>query len=120
MLVLFILTFMSLLIIAFFDIITIEQQISTYQIRDLQAMHIADAGIETAVYELRQDSNYSGTGGDVLFPDGSGNSYNVIVVGNTMTSTGTMGSFTRTLEATYTLRGSPAPFTVVIDTWKEL
>ena len=91
------------------------------QIRDLQASIIADAGVETAIFELRQDNAYSGTGGDVEFPSGSGNTYNVTVAGDTITSIGTIdSSFSRTLEVTFALCGSSAPYLVMINTWKEL
>ena len=55
-LVLFTMLFISLLVVAFVDLATIDQQIVTNQVRALEASFIADAGVETAVYELRQDS----------------------------------------------------------------
>lgn len=119
-LALFVLLFLSLLIVVSLDMSTTDQQIATNQIRDMQAIYIADAGIEEAVYQLRQDDEYEGTGGAVEFPSGSGNTYNVTIEeGNIITSVGTVGIFTRTLEAEYLLSGSIAPFTVKIINWKE-
>ncbi|MFQ5951833.1 MAG: hypothetical protein ACE5JK_00285 [Candidatus Omnitrophota bacterium] len=119
-LVLFTLLFISLLVVAFVDLATIDQQIVTNQVRDLQTSFIADAGVETAVYELRQDSGYGGTGGDVEFPAGSGNTYNVTVSGSTITSVGTVSDFSRTIEVDFLIAGAGAPYTVRINTWKEL
>ena len=119
-LALFVLLFMTLLVVVSLDMSTTDQQIATNQIRDVQTTYIADAGVEWAVYQLRQDDTYSGTGGAVEFPTGSGNMYNVTVSGgDTITSTGTIGSFTRTLEVEYSLTGSAVPYTVKITTWKE-
>ena len=112
--------FISLLVVAFVDLATIDQQIVTNQIYDLRTGFIADAGVETAVYELRQDSGYSGTGGNVEFPSGSGNTYNVTVSGSTITSTGTVTDFSRTIEVDFAISGASAPYTVRINTWKEI
>ena len=119
-LALFTMLFISLIVVAFLDIATIDQQIATNQIRDSQAGFIADAGVETAVYELRLDNTYNGTVGDVEFPSGSGNTYNVDIDGNTITSTGTVGDFSQTVEADFSIRGSSPPYTVKINSWKEL
>jgi type II secretory pathway component PulK len=119
-LVLFTMLFISLLVVAFVDLATIDQQIVTNQVRDLQAGFISDAGVETAVYELRQDSGYSGTGGNVEFPSGSGNTYNVAVSGSTITSTGTVSDFSRTIEVDFSISGASALYTVRINTWKEI
>lgn len=119
-LVLFTMLFISLLVVAFVDLATIDQQIVTNQVRDLQAGFIADAGVETAVYELRQDPGYSGTGGNVEFPSGSGNTYNVTVSGSTITSTGTVTDFSRTIEVDFSITGASVPYTVRINTWKEI
>lgn len=119
-LALFTLLFLSLLVVVTLDMSTTDQQIVTNQIKDMQATYIADAGIENSVYQLRQNSSYTGTGGAVEFPIGSGNTYNVTVSGgDTIISTGTVGTFTRKLEAKYSLSGSSAPYTVRIIRWKE-
>lgn len=121
-LALFSLLFISLLVVAFLDMTTIEQQIVTNRLRDLESTFIADAGVETAVFELRQNKGYNGTGGPLEFPSGSGNTYDVdvSVSTSTITSTGTVGNFLRKLEVEFSLTGSSPPFTVEIDTWKEL
>ena len=112
--------FISLIVVAFLDIVTIDQKIATNQIWDSQASFIADAGVETAIYELRLDNTYSGTGGDVEFPSGSGDTYNVTVSGSIITSTGTIGDFSRTVEVNFSLTPSSPLHTVKINSWKEL
>jgi Tfp pilus assembly protein PilX len=117
-LALFTLLFISLLVVAFLDMITIDQKITTNQIRDLQASFIADAGVERAIYNLRQDDEHSGTGGDVSGP-APGSAYNVVVSDDTITSTGTFKGFSHTLEVKYKLTESEPLNIVKIDTWKE-
>lgn len=119
-LALFTMLFISLIVVAFLDIATIDQLIATNQIRDSQASFIADAGVETAIYGLRSDNTYPGTVGDVEFPSGSGNTYNVSVSGSTITSIGTVGDFSQTVEVDFSLTGSSPPYTVKINSWKEL
>jgi len=119
-LALFSMAVLSLLVIALLDTITIDWQILGNQQRMLKATFIAYAGVENAIYELRQDDSYSGTGGSVEFPAGSGNTYDVTVSGGTITSTGIVRGQTRTVEAYYSLKGSSDPYKVTVNAWKEL
>ena len=107
------------MVVTFLDIITIDQKITTNQIRDLQASFIADAGIERAIYNLRQDDEYSGTGGDVSGP-APGSTYNVDVDNDTITSTGTFKGFSHILEVGYKLTESEPLNIVKIDSWQEV
>ena len=118
-LAMFTMLFVSVLVVALLDMVTIDQKISTNQIRSLQATYIADAGVEEAIYQLRQDDDWSGTGGDVEFPSGSGNSLNVSVSDTAITSTGTIGDFTKVLNVDFLLSGSSSPYQVLIDKWEE-
>jgi len=54
---LFILLFMSLLVVAFLDFITIEQQIITNNLRSKQATFIAEAGVEAKISQIRYNWN---------------------------------------------------------------
>jgi len=129
-LTLFSLLFISLLIVAFLDTITIDQQIATNQIKDMQASFFADAGIEYAIYKLKNDNSYdtdSNENGDVYPNDddydtdnlGAG-SYKVGIptgtLPKTIISTGTMGTFNRSLEVIIYGSGS----SVRIESWNEL
>ncbi|MBI2870448.1 MAG: hypothetical protein HYY14_01930 [Candidatus Omnitrophica bacterium] len=118
-LAMFTLLFVAMLVIALMNVGGIDQQIATNHIYDVRATYLADAGIETAVYNLRQNSSWSGTGGNVTFPSGSTSYYNVTVSGGTITSSGTVGGYTREIGADYTLSGASAPYTVRLDTWVE-
>ena len=118
-LAIFTMLFVTVLVVALLDMVTIEQKISTNHIRTLQATYIADSGVEEAIYQLRQDDDWSGTGGDVEFPSGSGNSFNVSVSDTTITSTGTVGDFTKALNIDFILSGSSSPYQVLIDKWEK-
>jgi len=119
-LALFTLTFVSLLSVAFLDIVTIDQQITTNYIKGMRSGFLADAGVETAVFELRKNENYTGTGGEVEYPRRSGNTYDVSVSGNTITSTGNVEGFSSTVEAGFILTPGSPRNKVIIDTWEEL
>jgi len=131
-LALFSLLFVSLLVVALVDTITIDQQISTNHIRDTQAGFLADAGVEYAVYKLKDDSSYDtddNLDGDV-YPDdpddydtvtlGSGSCKVGIPVGaalpKTITSTGFAGNFSRSVQAVISGSGS----SVQVNNWREL
>ena len=114
LLALFSLLFISLLVVAFLDTVTIDQQIATNQIKDMQASFLADAGVEYAVYKLKASNSYDTDTLDT-------GSYKVgIPVGGTLpktvTCTGTVGTFNRSLEVVISGTGS----SVKIDNWKEL
>jgi len=118
-LAMFSMLFVSMLVISLLNVGGIGQQIVTNHTYDVRATYIADAGIETGIYELRQDNTYTGTGGLVVFPAGSGSSYSVVVAGGSVLSTGIVGDYTRIVSADYTLTGASAPYTVVLDNWVE-
>ncbi|MBU0570668.1 MAG: hypothetical protein KJ995_00470 [Candidatus Omnitrophica bacterium] len=131
-LALFSLLFVSLLVVALVDTITIDQQISTNHIKDMQAGFLADAGVEYAVYKLKDDNAYDtddNSDGDV-YPDDpddydtvtleTGSCKVGIPVGatlpKTVTCTGSAGSFNRSVQAV--IKGSGS--SVQVDTWHEL
>ena len=121
-LALFTMLFLSLIVVAFLDALTIDQQITTNDIRTLEATYIADAGVEMAVYELRQDETYAGTGGDVEFPAGSGNTYNVTVdpalASQGIVSIGMVGGFSKTIQVGYLIDIRSPYNRVKLDTWE--
>ncbi|MFH1411839.1 MAG: pilus assembly PilX N-terminal domain-containing protein [Candidatus Omnitrophota bacterium] len=130
-LALFSLVFISLLVVVFVDTVTIDQQIVTNSVRDAQAIFLADAGVEYAVYKLKDDSAYdTDTDADGnVYPDdaadfdtdtmGTGE-YKVGIpsgaLPKTVTATGIAGDFTASVEAVISSSGS----SVKIDTWREL
>jgi len=109
-LAMFAMLFVSLLVVAFLDMATIDQQITTNTIRGLQAQYLADAGVETAVYNLRTNSS-SGINGTVA------SGYNYTVTNNytsgIINSTGQAWGFSCNVSANYTKSGN----TVNINNW---
>jgi len=109
-LAMFAMLFVALLVTAFLDMATIDQQITTNTIRGLQAQYLADAGVETAVYNLRTNSS-SGINGTVA------SGYNYTVTGNysggIINSTGQAWGFSCNVSANYTKSGN----TVNINNW---
>jgi len=130
-LTLFSLLFISLLVVAFLDTVTIDQQIATNQIKDMQAIFLADAGIEYAVYKLKNDNSYdTDTDGDGdVYPDDASDfdtdtlntgSYKIGIPAGTLPKTvictGSVGTFDRSLEVIINGSGS----SVRIESWNEL
>ena len=116
---------LSILTIGSLQMLTANIQISNNHIKDMQALYIADAGIEDAIDRLRDDPNWDAGLTDVEFPPGSGNTYTVTIDNSgypsvIITSTGKVSDFQRTLEAQIDISGSSAPYSVTTVYWKEL
>lgn len=106
-----------LLTISAFEMVTVNAQIADNHIRDLQALYIADAGIEDAIWRIR-----TGTSGNFLYYDiscGDGN-YDYKVIGNKIASRGEIYGSSRAILAEYEVIGMSIPYTVLIDSWKEI
>ena len=125
-LALFSMLFISLIVVAFLDIATIDQLIATNQIRDAQTTYIVDAGIEYKIYQIRWlPPRIWRRTLNAEFPAGSGNTYSVSVDASgfpvvILTSVGTVGDFQRTIEVGVAASGTPLSYTVIIDYWKEI
>ncbi|MFQ6044171.1 MAG: PilX N-terminal domain-containing pilus assembly protein [Candidatus Poribacteria bacterium] len=124
-LVLLILMVMSVLIIGALDLLTTDLKIIGNHLHDIQATYIADAGIEDAICELRQDVYWSVGFVNKEFPSGSGNIYTVTVDNSsyplvTITSTSNVSGFQRTIEAQLEIDDSLTPPYVKVIYWKEL
>lgn len=122
---LIIMSMLSLLTIASFDMLSINVQIAGNHERELKAKYIADAGVEDAIDRLRDNPLWDAGLADIEFPTGSGNTYTVAIDNSeypsiTITSTGTMSSFQRSLEVQVGVTGSSAPYTVKTVYWKEI
>lgn len=129
LLTLFIILLMSILVIGYLEIAATETQIMRNHKLSTQALYIAEAGIEDAIYTLRQTGNHNWDTGftDKIFPAGSSSSYTVTIDNSddpniVIVSTGTVpGAFQRRIEVEITLSGPPssAPYPVNINYWKE-
>ena len=124
LLALFTLLLVSLLVVAFYEVTTIDLQITSNHLKKNQALYIADAGIEYAISRLRNSRLDFSQG--IEFPSGSGNNYNVNVTslgisGKIILSTGTLvsGQAVR-LEAKVSVLGANPPYRVKIIYWREL
>jgi Tfp pilus assembly protein PilX len=121
---------LSLLTINSFELLTSSIRISRNHKDDIQALYVAEAGIEDAIIQLRGNRNW--TAGFVE-KDFDGNKYTVVVtvvetVGTdnlviTLLSTGKAGNFQRTLEAQVKIIGteefSPLEYSVAVLYWIE-
>jgi Tfp pilus assembly protein PilX len=124
---LYAITIMSLLFIGVLWLVTTDLQISTNYLYYEQALFLADAGIEDALTQLRQNHLWSAGFSNVEFPAGSGNYYTVTVTNNypvvVLNSTGTVRTnFVRQVAASVNVTGPPAasPYVVRVDYWREL
>lgn len=122
LLALFTLVIVSLLVVAFLELITTDLQIVNNHLVRNQALYLADAGIEYGISQLRINGkqNFS-----VIrdLPSGSGNTYNVNYSSTSgiITSTGTLTSGEQVrLEARVSVVGSPPNYKVKIIYYREL
>jgi Tfp pilus assembly protein PilX len=127
-LALILMTLIFLLTLSAFEMVTVNTQIADNQIRDLQALYVAEAGIDDAIYQLRYET-YPATITDINGSCGPGNytakstvidnkryridSDGTIIYSSTRTST-------RTIRAVIRLYGQDVPYTVVITSWEEI
>ena len=122
---LIVMTMRSLLTISSLEMLTLNVQITNNHIYDLQAMCIADAGLEDAIDRLRDDPNWDMGLTDVEFPAGSGNTYTVSIDNSgypfmVITSTGTVSNFQRSLEIQIRVTGSSPPYSIRTIYWKNI
>ena len=122
---LIVMSMLALLTVSSLDMLTINVQIAGNHAHELQALYIADAGIEDAIDRLRDDPNWNTGLQNVELPAGSGNSYTVVIDNSgypsvIITSTGTAANFQRSLEAEVKITGSSAPYSITITYWKEI
>ena len=125
---LIVMTMLSMLTISSLEMLTISVQISGNHVHDLQALYIADAGVEHAISMLRTNPTVpSGIYGPVEFPVSSGNTYTMTIANSylsdgtaNITSTGTVSNFQRALVVMVEITGSSSPYSVGTTYWKEI
>ena len=75
----FLIAIFAIFVIGFLETVTTDKQISTNHLRNVQAMYIADAGIEACIYRLLAGGN--GAIARTEFPDTEAdNSYYTVTV----------------------------------------
>ncbi|MFH0731529.1 MAG: hypothetical protein V2A72_01230 [Candidatus Omnitrophota bacterium] len=129
LLVVFIILVMTVLVIGYLQAATTETEIMRNHKMSTQALYIAEAGIEDAIYTIRQTGNSQWDAGfqNKEFPAGSGNTYTVVVDNSNypsviITSVATVSStYQRGVEAEIAVSGPPtsAPYPVSMNYWKE-
>jgi Tfp pilus assembly protein PilX len=121
-LALILMTLIFLLTLSAFEMVTVNTQIADNQIRDLQALYVADAGIDHAICELRIGTtlaNKSCVDGNYLVVIDPTPASNITEYSIASTATMTNGA-TRSVIAEVKRFGSPSSYTVVITSWKEI
>ena len=112
LIVVFVIAFLSALAMGMLQMNTEEIQIVQNQIFSAEAFATAEAGLNDAFNELRDDSSWNAGFTDKAF---NGGSYTVDVNSLTITSTGTSPQgFTSRVEADITI-GSSSPYVIRID-----
>lgn len=122
---LIVMTMVSMLTIGSLEMLTLNVQIANNHIHDLQALYIADAGVEDAIDRLRDNPGWSTGLTDEEFPAGSGNTYTVTIDNSgspaiVITSTGMVADFQRSIEVQVEVAGSSAPYSIRTTYWKEI
>lgn len=123
LLALFIMMLASLLVISFVELTTTDLQITDNLYRRDQALYLADAGVEYAIYALQGNKNWKRSNKPIELPGGSGGTYDVTYdnENGTITSTGLLSSGQSvTLEANVSVTGVKSPYKVSIIYWREL
>jgi hypothetical protein len=124
LLTVFAIAFVAVLITAFLQVSTTDLQIVRNHQYSTRALYVAEAGIEDAIYELRQDNTWDSGFTDKAF---GGDAYTVAVSNNypivVIDSTSTVdGGFQRQIQVQVTISGppSPTPYPVAVNYWKEI
>lgn len=120
----FLVTFSTLFVGALLRSHTSDLQIARNHIGSMKALFVADAGIEDAIAELRNNFSWSSGFSNKTFPAGSGSHYSVSVTNNhpkvVITSIGTADGFVRTIEIELNIVETTAPYPVRVIYWKEV
>jgi type II secretory pathway component PulK len=121
-LAMFILVFIAILVVAFLELLTSDLVIANNHLGRLQALYIADAGVEHAISLLRASGNQQINTGSITFP-GPGSSYTVTKspTSRIIQSVGQVGTnkFTATIQARVSIQGIGSPYTVRIVSFQE-
>ena len=110
----------SLVVVAFFVLSTIDLQITTNHYLKKEALYIADAGVEYAISLLKNSK--SSISQSVQFPGGSGHYYDVtyLTSDSTITSVGRLASGERITLAVKVAVVGNVPYTVKVISWREV
>ena len=114
MMVVFVVAFLATIVMAILEMNTEEIQLMQNQVYAAEALAQAEAGLNDALYEIRNDSSWTTGFTAKSFNNGT---YTVTVSGGTIESTGTTGqSYVAKVSADVTIAASGPPHVVRIDT----
>jgi Tfp pilus assembly protein PilX len=115
LIVIFVIALLSALVMGMLQMNTEELQLVRNHIYAVQALAIAEAGLNDALSEIRSNSSWTTGFTDKAF---NGGSYTVDVNDSTITSTGTSSqSFVAKVEADVTV-GTSSPYVIRIDNFR--
>ena len=126
LLVIFAMAFIALLAVAVLDVAATDLGILRNHMNGLKALYAAEAGLNTAIANLRQDKSASGTAGGSVSVAGVSCQYNASIENTfpvvTVTSTGKAAGFVRTIRARLVVAGKPftGTYPVRIVWWREV
>ena len=128
-LAMFILVFIAMLVVAFLNLITSDIAITSNHLGRLQALYIAEAGVEHAISQLRANGDQSLNLGPITFPSGSTSSYTVTypksstppIETRLIVSTGQVDNdkFRASIETQVSIEGASSPYTIKIVSFQE-
>jgi Tfp pilus assembly protein PilX len=114
--VVFVVALLSALVMGMLQMNTEEIQLMQNHIYTAEALAIAEAGLNDALAQIREDSSWADGFDDKPFNDGF---YDVTVDGSTITATGTTSQgFVAEVEAEITVAASGPPYVIRIDSLK--
>ena len=114
MMVVFVIAFLSTVVMAILEMNTEEIQLMQNQVYASEALAQAEAGLNDALYEIRNDASWTTGFTNKSFNNGT---YTVTVSSGTIESTGTTGqSYVAKVSADVTIEVSGPPHVVRIDT----
>ena len=125
LLVVFLVFFLALFVIGFSYLAATDFKIAQNDKFSTMALYVAEAGIERAIYELRQDYTWDTGFDEVVFPAGENSNYTVTVDNSgsptiILDSTGTVeGTFQRRLQVEVEVSTTSVPYPVGINSWEE-
>ena len=112
--VVFVIAFLATIVMAILEMNTEEIQPMQNQGYAAEALAQAEAGLNDALYEIRNDSSWTTGFTNRSFNNGT---YTVTVSGGTIESTGTTGqNYVASVSADVTIKSSGPPHVVRIDT----
>jgi type II secretory pathway component PulK len=101
-----------------------DLQIVNNLLSSTKALHVAEAGIDHAISNLRSDRDWDTGLSQVDFPAGEGSQYTVVVANQApvviITSSGFVNGFSRTIEVRIFVAGESSPHPVRVMNWKEV